>query len=693
MKKSIKMLAIMLSVLMIVSMLPAVGFASGSVSTFVGTIDFEDLTVGTTYTASSSEYVYIYEAGKVPSHSTAAFYLNKGTNQAATVASGGNGKAANDKYLSVSSSATTQVWLDTTPKTFNQGDQYRFSLDYLPSASAITSDFRPEVKNGVDTVFKFQQAAITVAGTEYAIPTELRSKWVHIDIILTVGNGATGTVKDTFTTYLNGEKIIDAVEWNNYCQNGKSLGRWDFVGKAQAIDNISITYYADGAVYSAAEPKLINDGNSAATGYCNGTLYVADKTVSQVITSLGTDANVKIYTVIDASGNVVANSAAAAGNTLLVKNINDMTYSISMAGNTLVTTIGKDNWTANGSEITTTTDSFGADSATVVTENISGSTPGKVSYNLTNGTNPHFLRIPILAVSGMQMKVAGRIMEGSTPISGGHCLVNIDGGKIYVDAGNDGTTACTNLVGTYTDNEWLMLEIALFPGDTSFAVRINGGEVHTGHLGANGNYYDTFSQNGYVELQISDGKPSVQLGDVQVYTGVPTSVTAPSLTAVPAGTTLADNAITVPYGKDASAYITGSSITASNASTVKFIGTDGKSIASGYNGGKMVLISADGIYKYYTLNARKEACTLMSTDDAGNKTYWVDLTTNGGITPIVYNALFNNTVLDRVTTIDNQWVINDTTFEFTVAPHTGSTTRKIMIWDKNTLVPLAGNLN
>ena len=681
--------------------------ATGTVTSIIDKITFDDLEADAEYDASTAN-ANIYSP--LSPDETLSLYVTKKDGTKGYIRAGSGEKPAWDKYFTLSKSYGA-LTINNTTSTFSQGDQIRFSLDYLPVSDSdyFASGLRPSVLNGyIDSLFKFMKTKIVVNNAEYAIPESEQSDWVHVDIILTVGDGATGEVKDTFTTYINGVQK-GTVDWENYCQNGKGLGRWDFIGKATIkIDNISLTRYTGGATFVPVVPSLISGGADISKGYTGTELYVANKTVAQAVAGLGTDANA-VYSVVDANGAAVAESAAAAGNTLVITDINGVAYYVPMVGNTLKKTLTGADWSigavnsAASATVTTVTDFFGNDTAykyEEIMDGDSGGTASLMTYATGYTNQAMYMRVPLFVESGKTndiLYITCKPYYTESLASGGHRIVKLEKGKVYVTTGEEeyGKGRVEKEVGTYKRGEWFVIEIALLPGQSYYTVKMNDGELWTGRLGDSANgFYNAFSKNDYFQLTMSNGTDSWYVGDTQLYSGVPTAVAAPSLTAVPAGTTLADNAITVPYGKDASAYINAGSITASNAPTVKFIGADGKSITEGYNGGKMVLISADGIYKYYTLNARQEACTLMSTDDAGNKTYWVDITTNdGSITPIIYNALFSGSVLDSVTTIDKQWVIDNTTFEFTAAPDSGSYTRKIFVWDKLTLIPLAGTLD
>lgn len=696
MKKSIKMLAIMLSVLMIVSMLPTVGFASGSVTSVIDKITFNELAAGTTYSTSTQNDVLLIYGETLTMKKASG-----GSASATTVKEGSGSKPAWDRYINL---VKTYDYLTLTPPStsYSAGDKLRYSFDYLETGDAYFA-LQFGTTSDKKYVFTLKKAEILAgSSTTYTVPNAEQGKWIHIDIVNTLGDSSAST-NDTFATYLNGV-LLGTVDRGSRTSAPDSL-RFTATTSLN-IDNISITSYTDGASYSPAIPSLISGGANISKGYTGAELYVANKTVSQTIAGLGTDENVKSYSVVNANGVAVADSAVAAGNTLIITDINDVVYYVPMVGNTLQKTavinsglsIGNVNSVASAT-VTTVADFYGADTAYKYEEIVGSSQSANLSVAPTSMNVPMYIRIPLFMESSNTndvLFIAGKPDHSGSGV-GGYRFVKLEKEKIYIDNGTDSTTAVSEEIGTYTKGEWFILELALFPGQSYFTVRINDGEVHTGRLGANSTYYDDFSKNEYFQLVLADGRDPWHIGAIDLYTGVPAAVTAPSLNDVSAGNTysLSNNTITVPYGKDASECINSGNIDVSNVSAVNFIGADGKSITSGYNGGKMVLISADGIYKYFTLNAREEACTLMSTDVDGNKTYWVDLTTNdGSITPVIYSALFNGSLLSSVSPINiNDWELANTTFEFTVAPHTGSTTRKIMIWDKNTLVPLTGNLN
>lgn len=701
MKKSIKMLAIMLSVLMIVSMLPTVGFASGSVTSVIDKITFNELTVGSTYSRSKTDYdnnekaIYIYDG------ILNVFKASSSGDTVATVKPGSGEKPVWDKYINLVKKYD-YLTLTAPSTSYSAGDKQRYSFDYLDEGnSSFTLQFG--TTSDKKYVFTFGKAEIVAGSTTYTVPEAAQGKWIHIDIVKTLGDSSAST-NDTFTIYVNGISV-GSVDRGSRTSVADTL-RFTVANTNLNIDNISITSYTNGATFTPIVPSLISGGADISKGYTGAELYVANKTVSQTIAGLGTDENVKSYSVVDANGADVAESAVAAGNKLIITDINDVVYYVPMVGNTLQKkavinsglSIGNVNSVASAT-VTTVADFYGADTAYKYEEIVGSSQSANLSVAPTSMNVPMYIRIPLFMESSNTndvLFIAGKPDHSGSGV-GGYRFVKLEKEKIYIDNGTDSTKAVSEEIGTYTKGEWFILELALFPGQSYFTVRINDGEVHTGRLGANSTYYDDFSKNEYFQLVLADGRDPWHIGAIELYTGVPTAVAAPSLNGVSAGNTysLSDNTITVPYGKDVSECINSGNLDVSNVSTVKFIGTDGKSITSGYNGGKMVLISNDGIYKYFTLNAREKACTLMSEDAAGNKTYWVDLTTNdGSITPVIYSALFNGSLLSGVSPISiYDWELTNTTFEFTVAPHTGSTTRKIMIWDKNTLVPLAGNLN
>lgn len=462
------------------------------------------------------------------------------------------------------------------------------------------------------------------------------------------------------------------------------------------VDNVKI-YKGEADDEEPSVPVLIQRGNSVSSGYFGGKLYTGEKTVSEIFEKLDLkhDINLTKYYAADGNGNEVSSEALAAGKTLMLET-EEETYSVPMLGNSADKTVRTDGWdlTQNKTATATMTESggvFGSDGGIVFdkVDDYTGKMLYATSYPNANEV-PSFIRIPVLGKSDTVLSITGRIYyrksDGTIAYSGGHNLVRLSVGSVYINDAAGGTTELKKKIGTYENDEWLNVEVAFFPGQSKYFVRINDGAVQTGTLGTGGTEWE-FVKNGYIQLQTPSSTPAVIMGDMTSYTGIPSDIKTADITAVGGGLIKTGKKLSTPFGRNSGLYLSADKLTVTeNTSKLCFIDANGAEVSAAVDGGKVVLLSNDGLYNYFDVKSRETNCNVVSGSN-DETVYWIDVKEND-TEPVIYDANYDNSGnLSSIKVLSGSWIINGVTIAVSV-PVSASDTRKTVIWDKNSLLPL-----
>lgn len=682
---------------------------SGTVTKLIEGITFDDLTLNSTY--GSEGKIYTKDGG-----ATCDITLKKDTNSAATVSG-----TAENKYLTIGSgTAATELWVSGLGNhTLGSNETYVLSFKYLSTLNTLTLSMRFGGSLNAPVDLCALNTSLTKIGSTSLSGKSLgtTNEWHTIKIIITAGNkdadDETLNTADKVKIYCD-ENLLAENDWSYtystttyappYVVN--PLQRIVFRSKSASIDNLKFTSYKDGAVYTPASPVLVSK-NSRRTGYANGNIYAGNKTVGQVIadTNIAADTdNVASYSVVNASDVVVDNSALAAGNTLKITTVEDTVISVPILGNVkkedvTVPTTGNISYMTStevdGIYGKTTDDKVWklspADLDTIPTNKAP-----EVRLNSVGGSVPSVTRMSILGKSEANFGICGRIIytgdDNKEIPSGGHNLVRFANGAVLINDATSSSVSTKKQIGIYKDDEWLSVEIALFPGESEYLVRINGGDWKSGYLGTSGNLWETFTKNGYVQVQIARTAPcDVYIDDLDFYTGIPSDTfSAPEVTSVAGPLTKKGRAIYGPYNREISLFV--DDISVSSGAQIRFINSDGSLVSNSiYNDKKMVLEN-NCIYTYYDLYSRSNAFTSIENTETGVK-YWADFKDGILGTPVVFNAIYqkdgNGTQsLKSIEQLNYVWKEDGVTIEF-IVPSTDEQNRKIMIWNEDTLTPMA----
>ena len=685
---------------------------SGTVTKLIEGITFEDLDLGTKYAKGNVIYAEGKVAGckktyvKIPNSSNTNVYE-------AEVAGD-----ASDKFLKIgSNNISTEIQVaEFDSHKLAGNDTYVLSFKYLAAAN---SNLNLYMRFGDNTnallhlcsLSTATLAKISNANTSYSLGE--KDIWHNIKVVITAGTRNTAdtslNTNDTLKFYSDG-KLLTETDWvisgKTAPYTADTLQRIDFTGKSASIDDIKFTSYKDGAVYTPATPELIT-ANGRNTGYANGNIYAGNKTAGEVIadTNIAADTeNVASYEIVDENGEAVADTETAAGNTLNITTVEGTVISVPILGN-----VGKAvTVPVSGSSITnlavteedgiygkTADDKVWKLSPTDL-DTIASSKIPEVRLTSVSDPVPSVIRMSVMGKISGNFGICGRIIytndSNAEAVSGGHNLVRFANGAVLINDATGSSTSPKKQIGIYKDDEWLSVEIALFPGESEYLVRINGGNWNSGYLGVNGKLWETFVKNGYVQIQISKTAPcDVYIDDFDFYSGIPSdTLSAPEVTALGGSLTKTGRAIYGPYNRDIGLYI--DKISVSEGAQKRFINSDGSLADSDgiYNGRKMVLAN-NGILTYYDLYSRSNAFTSIENTETGVK-YWADIANgNSSDVPVVFNAVYENDNglqgLKSIEQLDYAWKEKGVTLEFTV-PNTDEQNRKIMIWNKDTLVPM-----
>lgn len=672
----------------------------------IGMVTFSDLTVGTEYTNEDK----IYNAGGIQGNKGAYIVVNKNNTKTYKVKVGGTN---DNPYLVIgSNNQSTELQLEGLAAThagLNEGEQYVLSFKYLPTGSMNLSTRFGGQTNTPMPLCSFNGASLTKIGTS-SVNHSLGAagEWHNIRIIITSGSrDSNATEKDTLKFYSDGTLLAEAA-WDNLNADKPApytpdpLQRVDFIGNQASIDNIRLEVYKNGAVFVPVIPALMQK-NSRSTGYANDKVYVGEKTVLQVLSDLKLeqDKNLDRYRVVDSEGVAVSGTAMAKENTLLLTTVDGNEFSIPLVGNTVIYSQS----TAPDPKLdylTITKDypgAFGRDTTDTGWKITPAEIPDNESvHSMTLYPNvsavPTVYKMSFLGKSNMGLTICGRVFyepKSDSNYSGGHALVRLINGSVCINDASGATTTTAKQIGSYNDNEWVSIEIALFPGEQNYLVRINGEDWKTGTLGRSGTAW-SFVMNGYIQLQIAkNNSHEVVLDDVVFSVGIPEeSAGMPEVTQVSGVVTKTGKALYGPHGWDISSFT--SDISVSDDAEVRFINLDGSVATEGaYNGGKMAL-RRNGIYSYYSLYSRPNAFTSVGKNDSG-VVYWADLAMDAtNRAPVIYNAIYSETESDgrkltEVTSLPHTWVKDNVTITFTV-PQDEKNDRRVMVWDKETMKPL-----
>ena len=683
---------------------------SGTVTKLIEGITFDDLTLNSTYTNGQE----IYAAGTVAGGATTKVKVNTSTSNTYQVKVAGD---ESNKYLTIgSNNVSTELQVSGFGSLkLAYGDTYVLSFKYLAATnSALNLSMRfGDTTNSLLYLCGLSTATLAkISSTNTSYSLGEKDKWHNIRIVITAGSrnaeDTSANTNDTLKIYSDGHLLVEA-DWSITNKTAPytldTLQRIDFTGKA-SIDDLKFTSYKDGAVYTPATPMLITE-NSRRTGYANGNIYAGNKTVGQVIadTNIAADTdNVASYSVVNASNGVVENSALAAGNTLKITTVEDTVISVPILGNVkkedvTVPTSGNISYMSStevdGIYGKTTDDKVWKlspkDLDTIPSSNIP-----EVRLNSVGGSVPSVTRMSILGKMDASFSICGRIIytgdDNKEIPSGGHNLVRFANGAVLINDATSSSVSTKKQIGIYKDDEWLSVEIALFPGESEYLVRINGGDWNSGYLGTSGNLWETFTKNGYVQIQVSKTAPcDVYIDDIDFYSGIPSdTLNAPEVTSVGGALTKNDRAIYGPYNRDIGLFI--DNISVSEGAQQRFINSDGSIASDGIYSGKKMVLANNGIYTYYDLCSRSNAFTSIENTETGVK-YWADIVNGDSSTPVVFDAIYqkdNNGAqsLKSIEQLNYVWKEDGVTIEFIVSS-TDEQNRKIMIWNEDTLTPMA----
>ena len=656
--------------------------------------DFSDLQAGTTFT--NGDRIYRKD---VDNHKR-NFTVNTNSNvYSVGVFDGGRNKSAGDKYLGIGYNADgtagnyTELQI-STGLTLAEGTQYIHTFDYYSDDSKNLDIAARNSGTGLKSLVTLKNGIITFKGQSTVSASMVsydKTKWHRMIIIITHNADC-----DKVTVYADGNKLIDNADWQ---KTSGDYQRFDMTGFG-FIDNFSLKTYSGSDEYEPAVPNLIKKGSDINSGYCNGTLYVGNKTAGEVLTAadLNHDVNLISYCVTDESGNAVSPDAAAAGKKLNLETP-DMNYSIPMTGNSFDRTIKASDWNTADSKKAATAQMneadgvFGSDSSImfVQADDYSGTRLATASPN--GKSVPSFWYMSVLGKSDTDLRITGRIGHndetGTTVYSGGHNLVRLLNGKIFINDASSSSTTINKSIGSYSDNEWIRIELAFFPGQSKYSVKINDGEAQMGTFGVNGTEWDMVL-NGYIQLQVPGGKPAVAMSELTSYTGIPADVSKADITGVGSGLLKRGKTIYTPYGRNPEAYVSADKLSVTdNAEKLCFTDADGKETSAAVDGGKAVVRSNDGIYSFYNIKSRENNCTIISGNNS-ETIYLIDSKRDETV-PVIYEANYDSEGnLSAVKEIGYTSLIDGVSYAVSVA--VSAQTRRIMVWDKNTMEPITQSI-
>lgn len=593
--------------------------------------------------------------------------------------------------------------------------EYYFGLSRTPNIKGCYMTFYAPGENGITgkthwtskSQLANDEAAYRAAvGANTASATVYGKKWnTYKWVVYSLNYGSDNQyAADYAKLYINGEYIATVpIRFG-----GPELECINFGFERQCsavsgfcVDNLKIYKGEAEDDGDAAVPVLIQRGNNVNSGFFDGKLYTGEKTVGEVFENLDLkhDINLTGYYATDESGNTVPETASAAGKNLKLETDGN-NYSVPMIGNSKDKTVNASDWdlTQNNTATATMTESggiFGSDSSIVfdTAQGYTGNYCMATSYP-NNKEVPSFIHMSVLGKSDTVLSITGRIYykkdDGTTGYSGGHNLVRLSVGSIYINDASGKSSELKKNIGTYENNEWLNVEVAFFPGQSKYFVRINDSEVQTGTLGLNGTEWEMV-KNGYIQLQTPVKTPAVIMGSMTSYTGIPSEVKPAEVTAVGDGLIKTGKTIYTPYGRNPGNYISSEKLTVTeNTARQCFTDANGKESNTAAEGGRLVLCSEDGLYSYFDIAGRKSNRTVVSGDN--DKTvYWIDVKEDD-TEPVIYDADYDGEgKLSSLKTIAGSWVIDKVTFAVTI-PASSSDTRKVLIWDKNTLKPITAGI-